>query len=189
MKVLVIEDSKDVSKALCRLLEASGYETLSAANEEEAERVLNASGKKISIAIVDMKFPAKEKGFQMEESGLRIIKLLASQYPEIVSIVYTGHDEYRNAMNCMAAGSSYYLEKEPETKLLEDIVKRAANRWSERRKLKKTTDASVRVAQSLSELEQCLREIDKPLRQVQGLAERIRDEIQYIEGSGDVRPA
>ena len=167
MMILIIEDDDALAEQLGGLLGDTGYETMLAGDEAAAEHLLASHGDGISIAIVDMKFPAKQGDLPMDESGLRIVRLLASEYPEIVPIVYTGHDEYRNAMKCMAAGASYYLEKEPDSALLVSIVDRA----------KAAFDDGRRMAQSIDEINEWIRILDSRLIGTQEAIQRVRDEL------------
>jgi len=167
MKILIIEDERPLAEQLCGLLGDAGYAAFVAENETEAERVLSDYGDEISIAIVDMKFPAKQRELSMDESGLRIVTLLTTEHPEIVSIIYTGHDEYRNAMKCMAAGASYYLEKDPNSTLLLEIVKRAHATFEDGR----------RIAQSVDDISEWIQILDSRLIGTQEAMQRVRDEL------------
>ncbi len=171
MRILIVEDDVDLSNALRKILSQKGYEVLSAVDEEETEKVLSDHGDDISIAIVDMIFPAKQRELSINESGLRIIKLLTSKYPTIVSIVYTGNDEYKNAMKCMAAGASYYLEKESDITLLLDIIERA----------KSTTEDIRKITQSTEKIQESLQILEKQSNSMLETYQRIHDEIINVD--------
>ncbi len=178
MKILVIEDDQDLRKQLCGLLADKDYETLEAKDEAEAEKILNEYQNGISIAIVDMVLPSKEKNLEIKESGLRIIQFMTEKYPEIISIVYTGHESFRNVMKCIEAGASYYLVKGDEIKLFLKIVERASNTWSQYQKYKRV-DSIYKNLQSLVEI---LDKIGPRTDEIREVTDKIKDEIKYIRG-------
>jgi len=186
MKVLVVEDNPTLAEQICGLLADMGYEAVEARDERTAESILAESGSSYAIAVVDMKLPAKSKDLSVGEAGLRVIRFLAQQYPAVLSIVHTGHEEFSNAMKCIDEGASFYLVKASEFGLLRKTVKRAAEMWREREKLKRAESAVSRIYSSLPILVGKLDAVDALSGDIRGFCERIRDEFQDLAGRPDV---
>jgi CheY-like chemotaxis protein len=85
--VLIVEDEKDSRDTLRDLLELEGYEVQTAGNGREAMDVLNASGDRICIMLLDLFMPVMD-GWQVIDQ-LRADGRLG--HPQVVIITSASH--------------------------------------------------------------------------------------------------
>lgn len=100
MKVLVAEDDVDQLAVRCMLLEASGFETIAAADAQSAIEL--AAEHQPQCAVVDVRLPT-------EETGLRLIRELKGLHPSMRAVVLTGMNAER-------------ISGRPEARLIDVII-------------------------------------------------------------------
>jgi CheY-like chemotaxis protein len=83
--ILLVEDEENVRRLLTHILEKRGYRVLSAANAEEALRILAAEGDSIDLLLTDMVMP----GMSGRELGDRALQL----YPDLPIIYMSGYTD------------------------------------------------------------------------------------------------
>jgi DNA-binding response OmpR family regulator len=118
--ILIIEDATEILQITKDMLQAEGYEVLTASTGKDALQVLNHTSP--SLVILDLTLP--------DMDGINICKRIRST-SNIPIIIVTGKSELRNRVQGFAAGADYYLTKpfsygELITRVA-DLLRRASN--------------------------------------------------------------
>ncbi|HBG06506.1 MAG TPA: sigma-54-dependent Fis family transcriptional regulator [Geobacter sp.] len=117
MQVLIIDDEADVCTFFRRLLTRKGYAVVTAVNESEALKALEAG--KFSVALVDLKLP--------DTDGITLLELIKARQPACEVIIMTGYSTVKTAVTAMQMGAYEYLEKPfDDIDEIEALVGRAA---------------------------------------------------------------
>jgi two-component system copper resistance phosphate regulon response regulator CusR len=99
MKVLVVDDDAAVRASVTKVLKAEGYETLAAADGQEA--LAQFASQKIDLLLLDLGLPIK--------SGWAAFERITSEDPFLPVIIITGQPEQRDV--AIAAGVGALMEK------------------------------------------------------------------------------
>lgn len=99
--VLVVEDDRAVSGALCRHLERREHRTLLA--DTAAQALLVGKSQRPDAAIFDLRLP--------DGDGLAVFTELKRQWPTLVGVMLTGFGSVNSAVASLQAGMADYLEK------------------------------------------------------------------------------
>jgi CheY-like chemotaxis protein len=89
-RVLVVDDLPDVQATLLGLLMDKGYDTRFASNKFEALQIL--SMEQFHIAILDIRLDETDED---NKDGLLLMREIKSLYPNIATIILTGHADVR----------------------------------------------------------------------------------------------
>lgn len=109
-RVLVVDDDPPVREAISKVLQASGYEVVTAGDGEEA-RIRFVSGS-IDAVVLDLNLPS--------QSGWDVFERLTARHPSVPVIIITGMpDQYPTAL---AAGVGALVEKPIEAPTLLKIM-------------------------------------------------------------------
>jgi DNA-binding NtrC family response regulator len=108
-RILVVDDEVAIRKALEKFLVGLQYEVLTAADGQEAMKVLE--GQVVDLALVDLVIPKID--------GVELIRRMKKVQPAIVPIVLTGFGTITSAVEAMKSGAYHYLTKPFE---LDDIA-------------------------------------------------------------------
>ncbi|MBN2859583.1 MAG: sigma-54-dependent Fis family transcriptional regulator [Sphaerochaetaceae bacterium] len=101
LRILVVDDEKNIRKTITLGLTAQGYEVRSAGNSAEACREVSAQF--FDVVLLDLRLE--------EENGLDLIPKILSSSPWIKIIVITAHASIENAVEAMKKGASDYIQK------------------------------------------------------------------------------
>ena len=117
MKVLIVDDREEVTRALTRLLGAWGHETAVARNGANA--LERASAFEPDCVIVDLGLP--------DVSGLELAGRLRESFPtkRLLLIAYTGSGGARIDEECRAAGFDACVVKPGDAAVLEKLLRDA----------------------------------------------------------------
>lgn len=113
--------SKEVRDALGAALSGAGYLVETAANAEQAQQKIQASGEEYDVIVTDMRM-------EQEDSGLVVLRAAREKARSTLVIVLTGYAEIDDSIKSMKAGAFSYLAKtggDGETALLLLHVERA----------------------------------------------------------------
>jgi len=117
-RILVVDDDPLVSGTLRDVLCAGGFDTVTAANGEEALRLLDGVGggddrmdkdapadgeRQFAVIVTDLSMPGID--------GLELIRTLRRRHPAIVPLVVTGYGTISTAVEAVRAGAIDYLTK------------------------------------------------------------------------------
>jgi two-component system alkaline phosphatase synthesis response regulator PhoP len=122
-KILVVDDERDIVKALTIRLGASGYQVVSA--YDGAQGAFLAHKEKPDLILLDIRMPAGD-GFSLAE------KLKQSSRTTRIPIIFlTGSPEREAEEKALALGARFYIKKPYDPEELLDAVKRALEKQAE----------------------------------------------------------
>ena len=105
MKALVVDDSRAMRAAMRRLMADLGFDTVEAADGQEALDLLEDQAPGIDIALVDWHMPNVD--------GLQLVRAMQDQ-PDMFRIrtmMVTAETDIRRVMEALKAGADEYLMK------------------------------------------------------------------------------
>jgi DNA-binding response OmpR family regulator len=116
-KILIVDDERDIVKALKIRLQHNGYNVVVAF--DGAQGIFMAHKEKPSLIILDIRMPAGD-GFSVAE------KLRQSNQTERIPIIFlTGSPERNAEERAMELGARFYIKKPYDPEELLDAVRRA----------------------------------------------------------------
>jgi len=138
IKVLVIDDNKELTNIIERYLEQRGFDVISAYTVEEAMNVIERQ-ERIDVILLDLMLP--------DMHGLEFLKIIREHEKNVAIIVITGLKDLNTVIEVMKAGADDYLVKpfrlgELEEKINEILYKKA---MSEPVKERLTADRAMEV--------------------------------------------
>lgn len=101
MKVLVVDDTKNIRTLLATCLEIEGYEVVSAINGQEALDFLMTE--RFDLVFLDIKLP--------EISGTEVLRKMWEVGIRIPVVIMTAFATVKNAVECTKMGAMAYLQK------------------------------------------------------------------------------
>jgi DNA-binding response OmpR family regulator len=119
-KILIVDDERDIVKALMIRLQGAGYEVVPAF--DGAQGVFMAHKEKPDLIILDIRMPAGD-GFSVAQRLKRSTQTLT-----IPVIFLTGSPEKNAEEKAMALGARFYIKKPYDAEELLDAVKRALDK-------------------------------------------------------------
>jgi len=122
-KILIVDDERDIVKALMIRLQRAGYEVVTAF--DGAQAVFAAHKEKPDLIILDIRMPAGN-GFGVAEK----LKHSASTF-SIPIIFLTGGPERDSEEKAMTLGARFYIKKPYDPEELLDAIKRALEKDSD----------------------------------------------------------
>lgn len=122
-KILVVDDERDIVKALMIRLQGAGYDVVTAF--DGAQGVFMAHKEKPDLIILDIRMPAGN-GFSVAE------RLKRSDYTLTIPVIFlTGSPETNAEEKARAVGARFYIKKPYDPEELLDAIKRALEKDSE----------------------------------------------------------
>ena len=141
--VLIVEDDRALSEALCDTLEIEGYRVMSAKNGIEALSQLQKHA--VGLVVSDVQMPVMD--------GLQLLHNVRQKFEALPVLLMTAYGTVPRAVEAIQAGASDYLIKPFEAKTLIDKV------------------ANLIVAESKPELERVV--ADAHMKKLYGLASKV----------------
>jgi DNA-binding NtrC family response regulator len=114
-KLLIVDDEKNIREGLAASLDMDGYETVCAADGEEAWKRFGKGD--IDLVVTDLKMPGMD--------GEELMRRILAETPGFPVVILTGHGTVENAVNAMRAGAWDFLTKPVNLGRLSMLVKRA----------------------------------------------------------------
>jgi len=99
--ILIVDDDQQVLKSLKIWLKNEGFNTITAANEEEALDIIEHND--VDVALVDLKMD--------DNDGIQVAGRLKAAASQMGVIILTGFPSYESAVEAMKIGASDYLSK------------------------------------------------------------------------------
>jgi DNA-binding response OmpR family regulator len=122
-KILIVDDERDIVKALMIRLHAAGYEVVTAF--DGAQGVFMAHKEKPDLIILDIRMPAGN-GFSVAQ------RLKRSTHTFTIPVIFlTGSPEKNAEEKAMAVGARFYVKKPYDPEELLDAIKRALEKESD----------------------------------------------------------
>jgi DNA-binding NtrC family response regulator len=171
MRILLADEDRDFCNTTAAVLRIERHEVACAYSEAEASELLRQEGRGFEVAILDMYM-------EQDDSGLRLLKLIAEQKLPTISIVLTGHGKVSDAVASMNAGAFDYVEKGPpeQVDLLLLAINRAGRFQQARTAAGRATELVKAAERVASRLQGVFREIDNVVDDLR----RISDEVARL---------
>jgi len=116
-KILIVDDERDIVKALAIRLQSRGYQTVVAF--DGAQGVFMAHKERPHLIILDIRMPAGD-GFSVAE------KLKESKSTRKIPVIFlTGSPELEAEERAMVLGARFYIKKPYDPEELLDAIERA----------------------------------------------------------------
>jgi DNA-binding response OmpR family regulator len=122
-KILIVDDERDIVKALTIRLQGAGYEVVTAF--DGAQGIFMAHKEKPDLIILDIRMPAGN-GFSVAEKLKRSMNTLS-----IPVIFLTGSPERDSEEKAMTLGARFYIKKPYDPAELLDAIRRALEKDSD----------------------------------------------------------
>lgn len=116
--ILVIDDEQATLKMFSLLLEAMGYEPITAANGEEGLAAFKRD--RPEIILTDIKMPIMD--------GIEVLRNIKAISPTAEVIVITGHGDMDLAIKALNLDATDFIDKPVRREALEQALKRAEER-------------------------------------------------------------
>jgi DNA-binding response OmpR family regulator len=122
-KILIVDDERDILKALMIRLQGAGYEVVTAF--DGAQGIFMAHKEEPDLIILDIRMPAGD--------GLSVAERLkhSSSTLSIPIIFLTGSPEKDSEEKAMTLGARFYIKKPYDPEELLDAIKRALEKDSD----------------------------------------------------------
>ena len=140
VRVLVVDDEKNIRATLTLCLEEAGCEVEAVASSDAALAALERSG--FDVAFLDLRLA--------DESGLDLIPKLLALRAELAIVVITAYATVETAVLAMRRGAYDYLQKPFTPAQIRHAVERIAER---RALLSRVAELEARLAESAGEVE------------------------------------
>lgn len=130
MKILVVDDDKNLNSGICSFLNSNNFKTISAHNGEEGYSKLGIE--EIDLVLSDLQMP--------KMNGIELLEKIKENKPELPIVIMTAFASVENAVEAMKIGAEDYITKPVNLKeLLIKIkkIKKANDLVNENRELKK----------------------------------------------------
>ena len=132
MRILIVEDDKNIRETIENILQQSGYETDKAQTGKEAERKTKTNF--YNMALLDIKLP--------DMKGTKLLAKMNETAPKMVKIMVTGYPSLENAMEALNKGADAYVTKPVKPQKLLALIKEKLDKQNQEEKLteEKVTD-------------------------------------------------
>ena len=114
--ILIIEDAWFTRRAICKILQGSGYETLEAENGRQGLEIA-ASRPDIDCMLLDLLMP--------EVDGWGVLKALREQQSQLPVIVLTADIQESTRQQCIELGAFTVINKPPKPEELRQVLETA----------------------------------------------------------------
>jgi DNA-binding NtrC family response regulator len=101
--ILIVDDDKMILKSISRILRNEDYQILTAQSGQKGLVMLE--NYEVNLVVSDQKMPGMD--------GLEFLKRAKKEYPQIVTIMLTGHAEVEIAMNAINEAGVYKFILKP----------------------------------------------------------------------------
>jgi DNA-binding response OmpR family regulator len=122
-KILIVDDERDIVKALMIRLQGAGYEVVTAF--DGAQAIFVAHKEKPDLILLDIRMPAGN-GFSVAEKLKHSVNTLS-----IPVIFLTGSPERNAEERAVTLGARFYIKKPYDPEELLDAIKRALEKEPE----------------------------------------------------------
>jgi len=166
IRVLVVDDEKDIREGCERILKRQGFDVLKASRGDEALEILGKE--KVSIVLLDLKMPGMD--------GMEVFSHIKKIDEKILVIIITGFATVETAIEAMKQGAYDFIPKPFEPDQLRIVVGRA------REKLLLTREAE-KLEQ---ERKRTLFDLDTEKSRIHTIINSLPDGVVVTNNSGQV---
>ncbi len=128
IRILVVDDQKDLCQTLSEVLSEEGYEVSSTGDGESALEAIRMEF--YDVVLLDLKLP--------DMDGMRLLQEFKKVRPEIVVVIITAHATLNNVVEALNRGADGYITKPLDLSLAKDVIRRGVEKhrlWSEKLRL------------------------------------------------------
>lgn len=132
-QVLIVDDEEIVCRGLAQFVkwQQHGFEVAGIANS--ADDALSMMEKiHVDVAVMDIRMPGK--------TGLDLLKILQSRYPETRSVILSGFSDFSYAQEALRCGAVDYLTKPVDLQEMEQLLDRLRTEFEQQQQ-----DAQIRT--------------------------------------------
>lgn len=134
MKILLVDDDRNIRQTLAVSLKTWGHEVVAASNSEEAVKALSSD--RFDFMLTDFKLGGK--------TGIELVRAAKERDPGIVSVVMTAFASFDNAVQAIKEGAFDYLPKPFSNAQLEHVLSKANALVELRRENQRLREGSYR---------------------------------------------
>jgi two-component system response regulator AtoC len=116
-RILVVDDEPAMRAGMARVLQAEGYQVLTAATGDEALSMM--ASRPVNLAILDMKMPGMD--------GVELLQIIGRDHPQTRVIMVTGYPDVKAAVACIKLGALDYLVKPLSTGDFDALLEKTRN--------------------------------------------------------------
>ena len=164
---LVVDDEASLRDVLCRVLEKSGYECITAASGIEALEMLEKH--EVPVVFSDIRMP--------EMDGVKLLRQIRERWPEIAVVVVTAVTEVEVAVACLRMGALDYITKPFQ---LEEVQARLEQALDKRRLIRENRMYQEHLQDLVATQARRIEEVF--LEGVQALVEALEARDAYTRG-------
>ncbi|ADL52888.1 response regulator transcription factor [Clostridium cellulovorans] len=147
LKVLIVDDDKIIRKGLIKIISRKCPEVIIAGEATNGKNALHQLEQlDVNVVITDIKMPIMD--------GTELVEEISKLYPNIITVVLSGFDDYKYVRSVMKKGAVDYLLKPISEDELERIFKEAEEKLS-----------------SITKEELILKEVNESLNGIENLVE------------------
>lgn len=175
IKVLVVDDDRRMTKTLCDILRARGYQTLAAENGREGLALIGRNP--VNLALIDLGLP--------DISGLDVLKRIRADYPHTETIILTGNATLDSAIEATNKGAFSYLQKPYEVDQLLLHVRHAIEKQQSEETIREYQEhLEELVTERTAELEKEIVAHQRAEEKIARLNEDLQQQIVQLETTG-----
>jgi DNA-binding NtrC family response regulator len=115
LKVLIVDDERDMLTNCTRILRRCGYECLTANTSEQGLALVETA--QPDVVLVDLRMPGK--------SGIDIVKVVKARSPDIEVVLMTAYATIETAVDAIKQGAFDYLSKPFTADQLHAVIQRS----------------------------------------------------------------
>ncbi len=119
-QILIVDDDALTRKLFGKSLSQNGYGCLTVESADAAGRALR--GQRFDRMLLDVEMPGK--------TGLELLPDVTRQYPDMVIVMVTVHDDLFTVVSAVRAGADDYIVKPLSWKRLIEVIEAALGRRS-----------------------------------------------------------
>lgn len=142
MKIIVVDDEKNIRESIAKYLSMENFNVSTAANGLSGERLI--MDEIFDLAVVDLKMPGKD--------GLELLKSIRQSGIEIPVIMISAFGEISDAVNAMKLGADDYIVKPFDPDHLIEKINILLEKYSVKRSAEKGKSSSLHEFIGESEL-------------------------------------
>jgi two-component system, NtrC family, nitrogen regulation response regulator NtrX len=155
MRVLIVDDERDIRDTLDMVLRYQGYETSLAASATEALKLLEA-GEPPEVCLLDVKMPGRD--------GLDLLAEMKDRWPSTAVVMVSGHGDAHTGFEAARRGAFEFLEKPLSEERVLLTVRNAGARvelQKENQALKRKVDDQYRILGASRAIQSIVALVDK----------------------------
>ena len=167
IRCLVVDDEPRLRQVIAHLMRSDGYETLEAANGEEAVALLERNP--VTLVMSDVRMPRMD--------GIELLRQVRARWPDTAVVMITAIADVDVAVSCLSIGAMDYLTKPFH---LEEVRARVEQALEKRRLILENRDYQEQLEDKVAVQARRLEELF--LASIQSLADALEVKDPYTRG-------